>query len=62
EDGLWNVYILGIPNWFVLSNSNFLKIDENLISTVIQRAKLTFDKELREYTLNLDLSVIFSKE
>ena len=62
EDGLWNVYILGIPNWFALSISDFLKIDDNLISTVIQRAKLTFDKDLREYALNLDLSVIFSKE
>ena len=60
ENGLWNVYILGIPNWFALTHSDFLKIDDKLISTVIQQAKLTFDKDLREYTMNLDLSVVFS--
>jgi hypothetical protein len=60
EDGLWNVYILGIHNWFTLSRKNFMKIDEKLISTVIQEAKSYFDEELREYTLNLDLSAINS--
>ena len=57
-DGLWNVYILGIHNWFTLSIKDLLKIDEKLISTVIQEAKSFFDEELKEYTLNLDLSVI----
>lgn len=60
-DGLWNVYILGIHNWFTLPRKNFLKIDEKLISTVIQEAESFFDEELREYTLNLDLSVINSQ-
>jgi len=60
-DGLWNVYILGIHNWFTLSREIFLKIDEKLISTVIQEAESFFDKELKEYTLNLDLSVINSQ-
>lgn len=61
ETGLWNVYILGIHNWFTLSRKNFSKIDEKLISTVIQEAESFFDEELREYTLNLDLSVINSQ-
>jgi hypothetical protein len=60
-DGLWNVFILGIHNWFTLSRKDFLKIDEKLISMVIQDAESFFDEELREYTLNLDLSVINSQ-
>ncbi|NVM17238.1 MAG: hypothetical protein HWN80_05935 [Candidatus Lokiarchaeota archaeon] len=61
DDGLWNVYILGIHNWFTLSRKIFMKINEKLISTVIQEAESFFDKELREYTLNLDLSAITSR-
>jgi len=60
EKGLWNVYILGIHNWFTLPRKNLLKIDEKLISTVIREAKSFFDEDLREYTFNLDLSVIDS--
>lgn len=60
ESGLWNVYILGIHNWFTLSRSNFMKINEQLISTVIQKAESYYDEELREFTLNLDLSAISS--
>ena len=60
ESGLWKVYILGIHNWFTLSRSNFMKINEQLISTVIQKAESYYDDELREYTLNLDLSAINS--
>ncbi|MBY9012396.1 MAG: hypothetical protein KGD70_08475 [Candidatus Lokiarchaeota archaeon] len=60
EYGLWNVYILGIHNWWALSTGDFAKIDENLISSIIQGAESFFDEELREYTLNLDLSVINS--
>ena len=61
EKGLWNVYVLGIHNWFTLLRKNLLKIDEKLISTVIQEAESFFDEELREYTLNLDLSIIDSQ-
>lgn len=61
KKSLWNVYILGIHNWFTLSRKNLLKIDEELITTVIQEAEFFFDEELREYTLNLDLSIIDSQ-
>jgi len=61
EKGLWNVYVLGIHNWFTLPRKNLLKIDEKLISNVIQEAESFFDEELREYTLNLDLSIIDSQ-
>jgi hypothetical protein len=60
ENGLWNVYILGVHNWFTLYRKNFIKIDEKLISTVIQEANSFYDAELREYTLNLDLGEINS--
>jgi hypothetical protein len=60
EHGLWNVYILGIHNWFELSRSNFMKIDEQLVSTIIQEAESYYDDVLREFTLNLDLSAISS--
>lgn len=58
EDALWNVYILGIHNWFTLSRNNFMKIDEKLISNVIKEAESFYDKEFREFTLNLDLSAV----
>jgi hypothetical protein len=61
ENGLWNIYILGIHNWFSLPRKNLLKIDENLIFDIIQGADSFFDEELREYTLNLDLSVVNSQ-
>ena len=60
EHALWNVYILGIHNWFTLSRENFEKIDDNLISTVVQDAKCFYNEELKEYTLNIDLSSINS--
>ncbi|MFX1503848.1 MAG: hypothetical protein ACFFDH_23000, partial [Promethearchaeota archaeon] len=56
EDALWNVYILGIHNWFTLSRSNFMKINEKLISNVIKEAESFYDEKLGEFTLNLDLS------
>lgn len=60
-DGLWNVYILGVHNWFALLGMNYLNIDEKLLSNVIRRADSFFDKEIREYTLNLDLSELFTQ-
>ena len=62
KDGLWNVFITGIPNWLALSKRNLLKIDDKLISTVIQQAKLRYNQDLREYVLKLDLSIIFTEE
>ena len=59
-NGLWNIYILGIHNWFTLTPNNFMKISEKLIATVIQEAESFYDEESREYTLNLDLSAINS--
>ena len=60
-DGLWNVYILGVHNWFTLLGINYLKIDEKLLSAVIQEAESYYDTQSREFTLNLDLSVIYSR-
>lgn len=62
KDGLWNVFVFGIPNWFAISKRDLLKIDDKLISTVIEQAELTYNKDLREYFLELDLSVIFLRE
>ncbi len=60
ENGLWNIYILGIYNWFTLTGKNFRQIDEKLISTIIQESKSFYNNESREFTLNLDLSEINS--
>lgn len=62
KDGLWNVFISGIPNWLALSKRHLLKIDDKLISTVIQQAKLKYNQELKEFVLKLDLSIIFSED
>jgi len=37
-------------------------MDEKLISTVIREAKVKYNKDLREYVLKLDLSIIFSED
>ena len=60
KNALWNVFILGIHNWFALSQEDFQKIDEDIISKIIQEGKSHYNKDLREYTLNLDLSLIFT--
>jgi hypothetical protein len=58
KNAIWNVYILGITNWFALSRKDFSKIDEHLISMIIKSGNSSYDKKLKEYTLNLDLSSI----
>ena len=54
--GIWNVYILGIKNWFSILPTGFKIINPSFIQDIIKNSKSSFDETLNEYTLNLDLS------
>lgn len=54
--GIWNVYILGIKNWFSIQPKTFKIINPTFIQDIIKNSKSSFDETLNEYTLNLDLS------
>ena len=54
--GIWNVYILGIKNWFSIKPTTFKIINPTFIQDIIKSSKSNFDESLNEYTLNLDLS------
>ena len=58
----WNVYVLGIVNWFSITANNFKTIDSSFIQDIIKNSKSTFDKSTSEYTFNLDLSKLEKKE
>jgi hypothetical protein len=58
----WNVYVLGIVNWFSITANNFKAIDSSFIQDIIKNSKSTFDKSTSEYTLNLDLSRLENEE
>jgi len=46
--------------YIALSRRDLLKIDEHLIKEIIEKAVSSLDKKTREYTLNLDLSVLIT--
>jgi len=55
---LWNVYILGIKNWFSIPSKSLIKINIPFIRSLISNAKSEYNKIINEYFLNLDLSQI----
>lgn len=54
----WNVYILGIKNWFLIPTKVLKKINLSYIQSILNNAKSVYDSNINEYTLNLDLSKI----
>jgi len=54
----WNVFILGIKNWFSIPSKALNKINITLIRSLISSAKSEYNKIINEYFLNLDLSQI----
>jgi hypothetical protein len=52
---LWNVYIIGIKNWFGLPPEILQKLNENAITESINDSVSYFDEESKEYTLEIDL-------
>jgi len=54
----WNVYILGIKNWFSIPTKALNMINVSFIRSMISNAKSEYNKIINEYTLNLDLSQI----
>jgi len=57
----WNVYILGIKNWFSIPTKVLNMINVSFIHSMISNAKSEYNKIINEYTLNLDLSQIEEK-
>jgi hypothetical protein len=52
----WNVYVLGIKNWFLITPDVLKIIDPFFLQDIIKNSKSTFDKSINEFTFNLDLS------
>ena len=52
----WNVYVLGIKNWFSISANTLKHIDSLFIQDIIKNSESTFDVSINEFTFNLDLS------
>ena len=48
--------MLGIINWFSITNNTFKTIDSMFLQDIIKNSLSTFDKSIGEYTFNLDLS------
>jgi hypothetical protein len=53
---LWNVYIIGIKNWFGLNQIQLNKLTGNFIQNVIAAASFEFQEEKKEYNLYLDFN------
>jgi len=54
----WNVYILGVKNWFGLSLEQISKIKEDLLQNVIENGTHEFDGEKKEYNFYIDFSLL----
>ncbi len=51
---LWNVYIVGIKNWFGLNQNQLSRLTEEYIQKVIHAASFEFQEDKLEYNLSLD--------
>ncbi|MBY9002645.1 MAG: hypothetical protein KGD73_01615 [Candidatus Lokiarchaeota archaeon] len=58
----WNVYILGVKNWFSIPTKTLKKINLSYIRSILNDANSEYDNNINEYTLNLDLSKIEEKD
>ena len=57
---LWNIYLLGLPNWFKWNKSRKNKVDFNKIELIISNSTQEFDKERKEFNLYLNFNEIFN--
>jgi len=55
---LWNVYIVGIKNWFGLNQNQLSSLTEEYIQNVINNASLELLNDKKEYNLVLDFKAL----
>lgn len=53
---IWNVYILGVKNWFGLVSEQISKLKGELLQNVIENGTHEFDGEKNEYDFYIDFS------
>ncbi len=57
---LWNIYLLGLPNWFKLTKTRKNKLEFSKIEYIIANSTQEFDKERKEFNLYLNFNEIFN--
>ncbi|MFW9950842.1 MAG: HD domain-containing protein, partial [Candidatus Thorarchaeota archaeon] len=60
DNYLWNVYIIGIKNWFDLNQTQLSAITEQFIQKTINSATFEFIQEKEEYSLLLNFEELTS--
>lgn len=57
---LWNIYLLGLPNWFKWNKTRKNKLEFSKIEYIIANSTQKFDKERKEFNLYLNFNEIFN--
>ncbi|MHA1254902.1 MAG: hypothetical protein ACTSPS_04810 [Promethearchaeota archaeon] len=57
---LWNIYLLGLPNWFKWNKTRKNKLEFSKIEYIIKNSTQEFDKERKEFNLYLNFNEIFN--
>lgn len=60
DNFLWNIYLLGLPNWFKWNQSRKNKLEFSKIESIIANSTQEFDKERKEFILYLNFNEIFN--
>ena len=60
DNYLWNIYLLGLPNWFKLNKTKKNKLEFSKIEYIIANSTQEFDKERKEFNLFLNFNEIFN--
>jgi hypothetical protein len=57
---LWNVFLIGFPNWYELNEKMIKKLEINSIELIIKNSSHEFDEERKEFNLYLDFKQLFN--
>jgi len=57
---LWNIYLLGLPNWFKWNKSRKNKLEFSKIEYIIANSTQDFDNERKEFNLYLNFNELFN--
>jgi len=57
---LWNIYLLGLPNWFKWNKTRKNKLDFSKIEYIIANSTQEFDNERKEFNLYLNFNELFN--
>jgi hypothetical protein len=57
---IWNVFLIGFPNWYELNKKMIKKLEINSIELIIKNSSHEFDEERKEFNLYLDFKQLFN--